>query len=67
MTEYLDDALSETDLARFNRHLVTCEACSVFLDQIRMTIRLASATSGQEVEVMPANFDELVAVLRRRR
>jgi anti-sigma factor RsiW len=66
VTDYLDDALSDHDLASFETHLAHCEGCTVFVDQIKMTITLTSATTRQQLEVMPANFDELAAMLAER-
>ncbi|MGH1489723.1 MAG: anti-sigma factor family protein [Acidimicrobiales bacterium] len=66
VTEYLDDALNDHDLANFETHLADCEGCTVFVDQIKMTIALTSATTRRHVEVMPANFDELTAILVER-
>lgn len=66
VTDYLDDALNDHDLAEFETHLATCEGCTVFVDQIKMTITLTSATTRQQLEVMPANFDELAALLAER-
>ena len=66
VTEYLDNALSERDLAAFEAHLVDCEGCTVFVDQIKMTVELSSATSGQRAVVMPPRFDELLAALTNR-
>lgn len=66
VTEYLDEALNALDLANFETHLANCEACSVFVDQIKMTITLTNATTRQQIEVMPSNFDELAALLAER-
>lgn len=66
VTEYLDNALSQRDLDDFERHVAQCEGCAVFLDQIKMTITLTSATSRQQVEVMPANFHEVASMLAER-
>lgn len=64
VTEYLDDALDQRDLRLFERHLAICEGCAVYVDQIRMTITLSGTTRHRNVQVMPNNFDELVAALR---
>lgn len=63
VTDYLDGALNQRDLADFETHLSQCEACTVFVDQITMTITLTSAIGRQQLEVMPSNHDELAAVL----
>ena len=63
VTDYLDGALNSHDLANFEAHLAHCEGCTVFVDQIKMTITLTGAASRQQVQVMPANVDELAAML----
>lgn len=63
VTDYLDDALNERDLADFETHLTHCVGCTIFVDQIKMTITLTSATTRQQLEVMPANFDEVATML----
>jgi hypothetical protein len=64
VTDYLDDALNQTDLAAFSDHLDGCDGCTIFADQIRMTIRLANAANDHRVEIMPADFDSLLTQLR---
>ena len=39
VTDYLEDRLSPHDRARFEQHLVACEACRTYMDQFRQTIR----------------------------
>lgn len=64
VTDYLDDALSVSDLDDFETHLGLCEGCQVFVDQVRKTITLVATTADTSVEVMPANFDDLLAALK---
>jgi hypothetical protein len=66
VTDYLDNALNQTALAAFTDHLDGCDGCTIFVDQIRMTIQLASATDDHRLDVMPINFDALVSQLRTR-
>lgn len=66
VTEYLDGALNASDLAAFDAHLAHCEGCTIFVDQIRMTIHLTCATSGACSEVTPPNLEELLSRLRER-
>ncbi len=40
VTEYLDEALTPEERARFEQHLRACEGCSAYLDEVRETIRL---------------------------
>lgn len=63
MTDFLDDALSQRDLADFQTHLTQCEGCSAYLDQLRRTITLTAESRDAAVEVAPANFDELASLL----
>lgn len=64
VTAYLDDALDEGDLAAFTHHVAGCDGCAIFVDQIKMTIRLTGATDPEPFEVMPPRFDQLLAQLR---
>ena len=40
VTAYLERALSDTDTRRFDEHLVECDACGAYLEQLRTTIAL---------------------------
>ena len=42
VTAYLEDALTSSDLERFEEHLVLCDGCDHYLAQMRMTIDAAS-------------------------
>ncbi|MFC4125538.1 zf-HC2 domain-containing protein [Nocardia rhizosphaerae] len=66
VTDYLDGALGASDLRRFVEHTDRCQACTIFLDQVRRTIRLSVAVRDESVEVRPSNFDALLAELGRR-
>jgi anti-sigma factor RsiW len=41
VTSYLDDALGPADRARFDEHLRDCDGCAAYLQQLRVTIRVA--------------------------
>ena len=64
VTDYLDDALSARDLVAFEAHLADCEGCTIFVDQIAMTIRLTSESGRSDVDVTPANFELLLTRVR---
>jgi anti-sigma factor RsiW len=64
VTEYLDDALNQTDVAAFEEHLAGCDGCTIFVDQIRMTIQLTNATNDKQLDIMPADFDSLLSQLQ---
>ena len=40
ITDYLEDRLLPVDRVRFEAHLAECEACRMYLDQFRQTIRV---------------------------
>jgi anti-sigma factor RsiW len=42
VTAYLDDALDAADRERFEEHLVFCDGCSNYLEQMRTTVRVTS-------------------------
>jgi anti-sigma factor RsiW len=43
VTAYLEDALDAGDRERFEEHLVFCDGCANYLDQMRTTIRLTGS------------------------
>ena len=40
VTDYFEDILSPAVLARFEAHLLECDDCPMYIDQLRTTIRL---------------------------
>jgi anti-sigma factor RsiW len=40
VTDYFEGALSETDRARFEDHIGRCDPCTIYLEQMRLTIEL---------------------------
>jgi predicted anti-sigma-YlaC factor YlaD len=44
-TEYLEDCLSAREKRRFEEHLAHCSDCPEYVNQIRLVIRAASATT----------------------
>jgi anti-sigma factor RsiW len=40
ITDYVEDRLSPVDRIRFEAHLAQCEACRLYLEQFRQTIRV---------------------------
>lgn len=53
VTAYLEDALDARDRERFEEHLVFCDGCSTYLEQMRTTIRV---TRSAEL-VLPAELE----------
>ena len=62
VTAYLDDALSAEDRERFEEHLVFCDGCDRYLEQMRLTI---SATRNVGVGTLPPELaDRLLEAFR---
>jgi predicted anti-sigma-YlaC factor YlaD len=62
VTAYLEDALGAADRERVEEHLVFCDGCSMYLEQMRETIAL---TGRLETEQIPPRLqDELLAAFR---
>jgi anti-sigma factor RsiW len=55
VTAYLDDALAPADRERFEEHLVFCDGCDTYLEQMRATIR---ATGQLMPERLPAELEQ---------
>lgn len=67
VTEYLDDALSPDDREHFTTHLAGCDACRVFVDQLRATVRISSEAVDRTVSVAPPDLSRLLDEFDRRR
>jgi anti-sigma factor RsiW len=39
VTDYFEDRLSPADRARFDAHIAGCDACTIYLEQMRLTLR----------------------------
>lgn len=55
VTAYLEDALTPADRERFEEHLVFCDGCDRYLEQMRLTI---TATGHVPVEELPPELEE---------
>ena len=62
VTDYLEGALPLSKRARFDEHLTTCPFCTIYLEQMRQTIR----TLGHlpEEAIAPDALDALLARFR---
>lgn len=54
VTAYLEDALEPVDRERFEEHLVFCDGCDTYLDQMRTTVRL----TGSADVALPAELED---------
>jgi anti-sigma factor RsiW len=53
VTAYLEDALDPGDRERFEEHLVFCDGCENYVEQVRTTIRL----TGRAEHELPAELE----------
>ena len=51
VSDYLEDALSSEDRARFDEHLAVCDGCTYYVEQMRETIRLSGMLTEDQVPV----------------
>ena len=49
VTDYLEGALPVHDRERFEAHLLNCDACPIYLEQIRVTIRTVGVLSEHQM------------------
>lgn len=64
LTDYFEGALPVEQRAALEQHLLTCEGCTRFVDQMRTTIRLTGRL--QEEDVPSPVLDKMVQMLRER-
>jgi len=62
VTDYLDRALPEDELGRFEEHLLYCGPCATHVEQMRETIRITGSVHADDLE--PAVADDLLAAFR---
>jgi hypothetical protein len=62
VTSYIEQRLPADDAALFEEHIVFCDSCEFYLDQMRTTI--AAAGRIPEEEVPPETRDRLLAAFR---
>ena len=62
VTAYLEDALSAADRQRVEEHLVFCDGCSTYLEQIRQTIGVTGRLEPEDIP--PALQAKLLAAFR---
>jgi predicted anti-sigma-YlaC factor YlaD len=49
VSDYLEGALTRPETARFEAHIVMCDGCAAYLDQMRETIRLVGELPEESV------------------
>jgi anti-sigma factor RsiW len=62
VTEYLEDMLDPGVRARFDAHIAACAHCAAYVQQMRMTLRLAGHIEPEDLD--PAMERELLDAFR---
>lgn len=60
ISDYLEGALTVRNRRRLERHLAACEACSAYLEQMRVTIAL-TGTVGPD-DLAPEALEQLLDI-----
>jgi predicted anti-sigma-YlaC factor YlaD len=63
VSDYLEGSLSRRDRRRLERHLKDCDACSAYLDQMRVTIALSGSVGPDDLS--PDALSRLVDVFEQ--
>jgi anti-sigma factor RsiW len=61
VTDYLEGALPEAERERFDAHLATCDGCSTYVEQMRVTLQVTgeltpASLSPEAEELLLAAF-----------
>ena len=62
VTDYLEGALDGRDRERFERHLGGCDGCAAYLEQMRVTLRVAGRIEPEAVD--PVFRERLIQAFR---
>lgn len=62
ITDYLEEKLPLSDIARFEQHLATCDGCTNYLYQMRKTIQLSGSLRIDSITTQQC--DELTHIFR---
>ncbi len=62
VTEYAEGGLSPRDRQRFEEHVVFCDGCASYFDQMQRTIEITGRLT--EDDLLPETRDELLHVFR---
>jgi len=49
VTDYLEEALSPADARRFDEHISGCDGCTLYLAQLRETIRITGTITQDDL------------------
>jgi hypothetical protein len=62
VTEYLEGSLPPEDRDRFEQHVILCDGCAYYLEQMRTTIAVTGSLS--EESITPQAQESLLHVFR---
>ncbi|MDZ4718851.1 MAG: zf-HC2 domain-containing protein [Roseiflexaceae bacterium] len=62
VTNYIEDALTPIERARFEAHLAICRGCTTYVQQMRQTIALLGKLP--ETTIAPQARDQLLMIFR---
>ena len=65
MSDYLEGSLSRRDRKRLERHLADCDACTAYLEQLRVTIAASGRVEPDDLD--PEVLEGLVDLFRQYR
>ena len=63
MNDYVDGTLSRRQRRRLEAHLADCDACTAYLEQLRVTIRASAVVIVDDID--PAVLESLVELFER--
>ncbi|MGB8179272.1 MAG: zf-HC2 domain-containing protein [Acidimicrobiales bacterium] len=63
MSDYLDGALSRRDRRRLEAHLALCDACTAYLEQLRVTIAASGVVRVDDLS--PEVLESLTELFQR--
>lgn len=62
ITDYLEGGLAPEERLRFEEHLVVCNGCATYLDQMRQTVAVTGRLREEDLD--PHARDELLRTFR---
>jgi anti-sigma factor RsiW len=63
MSDYLEGSLSRRDRRRLEKHLAACDACTAYLEQMRVTIAASGVVEPDDLA--PEVLETLTDLFRR--
>lgn len=62
VTDYLEGKLDAAEVTRFEQHILTCDGCTTYLDQMRRTINVVGELN--EESLTSQQCDDLLIIFR---